>query len=337
MLDKTQKFIKKIILLIFFTQLKHNSNGSKFTSHCILMLAISGYAQRGFNFQGYARDADGKPLEGQNITVRFTIHDENTADFAETHSLTTDLFGVFTAVVGEGSPLAGSFGALDFSLKDYFLRVEVNKGLGYSTISDTKFTSVPQVKSSLKTKYANNGIPSGAIMPFAGDIDKIPNGYLLCDGKPYSQEDYLSLYDAIGKAWGEDGVSTFRVPDLRGYFLRGVDPNSVDKDGDSRNSLYTSGNSGRSVGSYQDDAVKSHLHAAGTLRTTTNGEHSHDMNQLADESGNGNNIDGTDGTGTNQNTGIAGNHTHDLTGETAEYIGNESRPINVYVHYIIKI
>ncbi len=302
-----------------------------------LGMAYTAQAQLGFSFQGYARDTNGQPLAGQGLTVRFTIHDETAADYAETHVVTTDLFGAFTAIVGEGTPLAGVFATVDFSLKEYFLRVEVNKGVGYATISDTKFTAVPHVKSALKTQRADNGIPAGSIVPFAGDIDKIPAGYLLCDGRPYEQKDYAELFAVIGRAWGEDGANTFRVPDLRGYFVRGVDPNGVDGDGDQRYALYTSGNTGRSVGSYQEDGVKRHVHAAGGLITTTDGAHSHGMNQLADGAGKGNNIDGTNNPGTTIFTGFAGDHTHTLSGETALAGGAESRPRNVYVHYIIKI
>lgn len=61
----------------------------------------------------------------------------------------------------------------------------------------------------------------GFIYPYAGET--IPEGYLLCDGSAISRTEYPELFEAIGVVWGEgDGTTTFNIPDLRGYFLRGT-------------------------------------------------------------------------------------------------------------------
>ena len=61
----------------------------------------------------------------------------------------------------------------------------------------------------------------GFIKPYAGS--SVPTGYLLCNGAAISRAQYPELFAAIGTTWGAgDGSSTFNVPDLRGYFLRGV-------------------------------------------------------------------------------------------------------------------
>ena len=55
----------------------------------------------------------------------------------------------------------------------------------------------------------------------------IPNGYLLCDGASFSQVTYPDLYAVLGN------VNT--TPDLRGYFLRGLNTSAtVDPNGGSR-------------------------------------------------------------------------------------------------------
>ena len=64
-------------------------------------------------------------------------------------------------------------------------------------------------------------LPAGSIMPFAGH--NIPNGFLLCDGREISRDEYSNLFNALGEDWGEgNGSTTFNIPDLRGAFLRGV-------------------------------------------------------------------------------------------------------------------
>jgi len=70
-------------------------------------------------------------------------------------------------------------------------------------------------------------------MPFsAGDIKwsaapSLPAGspYLYCDGSLYVGTDYPSLYSAIGTTYNTGGepAGNFRVPDLRGRLIAGVD------------------------------------------------------------------------------------------------------------------
>lgn len=150
-------------------------------------------------------------------------------------------------------------------------------------------------------------IPTGCIQSYVGA--SAPTGWLLCHGGTVSRTTYADLYAVIGDKFGEgDGSTTFDLPDLRGRFLRGWD-NSAGNDPDSGSRTAIDGNSGAStgdnIGSYQSDQFKSHTHSlnAGTAQAVlTPG---------------GNNIPTLPST-----SGAAG--------------GNETRPVNVYVNYIIK-
>jgi len=76
-------------------------------------------------------------------------------------------------------------------------------------------------------------VPTGSIMPFAGDT--APAGYLLCDGSEQSQAQYPELFTILGTKYGSgtynalsnptglEGYQTFRIPDLRGRFALGKD------------------------------------------------------------------------------------------------------------------
>lgn len=88
----------------------------------------------------------------------------------------------------------------------------------------------------------------GSIETFAGVAAKIPEGYLLCNGQEVSRTTYKDLFEVIGTTYGAgDGSTTFKVPDLRGEFIRGFDNGrGVD--------------SGRIFGSFQMDEFKSHNH-----------------------------------------------------------------------------
>jgi microcystin-dependent protein len=86
----------------------------------------------------------------------------------------------------------------------------------------------------------------GEITAFAGNIDG--DYYLACDGSAVNRGTYAQLFAAIGTTYGVgDGSTTFNTPDLRGVFLRGLDAGrGLD--------------SGRVLGSYQDDAFQGHGH-----------------------------------------------------------------------------
>ena len=76
------------------------------------------------------------------------------------------------------------------------------------------------------TAYADSavavGIPSGAVMTFA--MNTAPTGWLAANGATVSRTTYASLFSAIGTTFGVgDGSTTFKLPDLRGYFARGMD------------------------------------------------------------------------------------------------------------------
>ncbi len=62
--------------------------------------------------------------------------------------------------------------------------------------------------------------PVGTIIAYS--VDKVPTGYLKCEGQEVSRTEYAALFEKIGTTYGEgNGSTTFNVPDLRGEFLRG--------------------------------------------------------------------------------------------------------------------
>jgi microcystin-dependent protein len=69
-------------------------------------------------------------------------------------------------------------------------------------------------------------LPAGAVQAFA--MNSAPAGWLAADGNEYAKTgDYAALFAAISTTYGETngsgaaGTSHFRVPDLRGIFVRG--------------------------------------------------------------------------------------------------------------------
>lgn len=158
------------------------------------------------------------------------------------------------------------------------------------------------------TTGAGGGVPPGTILAYGAETP--PAGYLSCDGAAFSKFDYPTLFNAIGTAWGGDGLPNFRLPDLRGRFPRGWDDGTgVDPDAGGRTALHTGGTTGDNVGSYQGDEFRGHTHAYTRNQTT---------------------IDrGSSG-------GQAAVLRNTQSAQTTSAGGSETRPQNVAVHYIIK-
>lgn len=111
-------------------------------------------------------------------------------------------------------------------------------------------------------------VPIGTILPYGGLVDGnargelARQGWLVCDGEEYSESDYQELENTIGVYYGRPSrAGMFKVPDLRGRFLRGVDDGTQrDPDAASRTASAPGGNTGDRVGSLQEDENKSHKH-----------------------------------------------------------------------------
>ena len=129
---------------------------------------------------------------------------------------------------------------------------------------------------SWQTPPAPEATPVGAVCWFTTDDPvKLPVGWLVADGSSYSDsaaDPYNELFQVIGLTFtpGTDPGGTFRVPDLRGQFIRGWNdagtqgPGTLDP--------------GRVFGSTQLDAFQQHSHSVtdpGHIHTLTDPGHTH--------------------------------------------------------------
>lgn len=199
-------------------------------------------------------------------------------------------------------------------------------------------------------------LPIGCIFCYPSPI--CPDGFLPCDGRELSKQEYPELYALIKDTWGETKNSFF-LPDLQGQFIRGWD-----KDGDIDPS--------RQFGSVQNDAFQGHGHSLiieGQL--SEEGYHSHNIYYNDDPIHYGKNTFTSDSVSTvvrsfrdwdtyyrykyeykwsyEESYAISkgGSHTHVLPLMTVSdaissanglvYPQNETRPKNVALMYCIKV
>ena len=151
------------------------------------------------------------------------------------------------------------------------------------------------------------GVPIGTIIMWGG-TDDTPGGWLLCDGSPASIKEYPELGQVLGATFGTGPTGKFLLPDLRGRFVRGVDSTpqgSRDPDRDDRTDPITDDKVGPKVGSLQADELASHTHS---------------YTQFPNGSGNM----------------ASGRYWDAQTADTGSTGGNETRPKNMYLNFLIK-
>lgn len=162
------------------------------------------------------------------------------------------------------------------------------------------------------------GLIIGTILSVGFDAGTtMVRGFLQCNGSAVDRTIYAELFNVIGTKWGVgDGIRTFNLPDLRGVFMKGVS-DGADTD---------------HVGSIEFYATA--LPPSGKLSTSVNGRHHHPFPQLAIDSPWYQTV-GTYYAAWNDNgvtvTSEEGSHSHEVSAGG----DNETRPVNVYVDYVI--
>ena len=168
-----------------------------------------------------------------------------------------------------------------------------------------------------------------------------PDGWLECNGQTFNPNTYVDLSNAIGTFWSDD--NTYKVPDLRGLFLKGWDGTGT-------------------MGTYEDDEVLEHNHTVGNYthdhwnsRTNFDGSHAHGhnvVNLMYNNSGGMQVVGAVARGGTNSywvwsdrvNLHTGSNHTHNISisssvsasNSNTNNTGNENKPINYSILHCIK-
>ncbi len=100
-------------------------------------------------YQGVARDPSGNPVANQTISVRFQLQYGLSDAYIETQSLVTNAFGVFSAQIGAGTPVGGTFPSFDAI--DWWggftaglqVWIDITGGTSYVQAGTTSLRSVP--------------------------------------------------------------------------------------------------------------------------------------------------------------------------------------------------
>ncbi|MEC7478691.1 MAG: hypothetical protein VYE52_02345 [Bacteroidota bacterium] len=123
--------MKKLIFFLFIT----------------LSLNVFSQSPSNFTYQSVARDGSGKLLSNKEISFRISVlknSESGQVVFEEEHSVTTNINGLATLIVGKGSG-NDDLGDIDWGDGSYFLKVEIDPEGGFNFIAEdtTQLLSVP--------------------------------------------------------------------------------------------------------------------------------------------------------------------------------------------------
>jgi len=206
-------------------------------------------------------------------------------------------------------------------------------------LSDPLKTAIESTQTAITTEtdLLRLRTPTGGVIMWP--TASAPSGWLLCDGAAVSRITYSDLFTLLGSVYGDgDSSTTFNLPNFEGRFVRGTDNGAgVDPDAASRTDR-GDGTTGDAVGTLQAEDYLAHTHAVGTLATASAGDHAHTTPMGAISGGAATFAQGS-GLISSLSTTTAGAHTHTITGATATAPasgGNETRPVNIGMNFIIK-
>jgi len=145
-----QAVIKRSIKMSINHKITHyEKNNLVLTFIIILFSAVQSFSQvpQYFNYQAVLRNNIGNVIVSQPVNIRlvFMMLLQCTVVFKETHSATTNQFGVVNLKIGNGTQIVGPLSSVPWATGDKFVEVEVDYpvGSGYISVGTQQLLSVP--------------------------------------------------------------------------------------------------------------------------------------------------------------------------------------------------
>jgi hypothetical protein len=129
-------------------------------SLCLIHFITQAQAPQGIPYQSVIRNGSGALLINQSVNLRFSIHDSTalgTIVYQESHTSTTSNLGMVILSIGQGTPVIGTFSAINWGSGAKFMQVELDAagGNNYIDLGTQQMMSVPY------SLYAGNGLKNG--------------------------------------------------------------------------------------------------------------------------------------------------------------------------------
>jgi len=200
----------------------------------------------GITYQAVARNVSGEELANTQVDIRFSIlsgGDEGVLQYQEVHyGVATSAYGVFTAIIGNGVPVAGEKEMLRdirWETDIHFLKIEIKFESQYKEVGTMQFLSVPYALYAARSLEPGPEGPQGPAgdpatddqtLSFDGNNLEISGGNIVnlaaLENDPDDEIQYLSLAgDSLGIT--------------NGNYIKLAEINIDDDDADPENELQT--------------------------------------------------------------------------------------------------
>ena len=139
----------------------------------ITTVTLIAQTPEGMNYQAVVRDASGLPIANQTIGVRATIlaQPSTTVVFQETHTVSTNQFGLINLVIGGGSIGQGSLSSINWGTGTYWLQTETDVlgGTNYTLLGSQQLMTVPYAFYAETSGDGGQAGPTGPTGPSGAD------------------------------------------------------------------------------------------------------------------------------------------------------------------------
>ncbi len=115
---------------------------------CLISVYSFSQIPQALTYQAVARNNAGTALVNTNVSIRISIKDLTAIGstiYSETHSSTTNQFGLFTLSIGTGTVVSGTFATIPWAVGAKFMKVEMDPagGSAYIDMGTSQLLSVP--------------------------------------------------------------------------------------------------------------------------------------------------------------------------------------------------
>lgn len=187
-----------------------------FTIALIFLAGSSVLAQipKGLNYQAVARDNDGYPISEKEVMLEITIlsgSDEGTKVWQEIHDITTNEFGFFAVIIGEGNSTTvgslASFEKINWSDNKYYMQARVDFGVeeygnGLVDMGAVQLLSVPYAL------LADSALKAPAVFVGMDDITDVDlSGLTINQVLKWNGTDWIPGNAIVGSFVATDGTS----------------------------------------------------------------------------------------------------------------------------------